>query len=231
MSVWMCKTLWSIQGVFPPRPHSSEDRLRIHRDPDQDRELTEEKWMVRSSIPCHVVCHMVKSAISWTNVICWPCVTQQNRNVYQNISAIIFTREHQSRFERVISPESQSSIKSTWFYLPYLWYHMRDQFALCYSCLDDSWRLKLLVYTWSAARALNGFAWTETQCRCSISCGPAVKQCPRMCLYLLKVTGVVCWSSRRFLRGDEMTNSIIFSRLDCSTLVASTHSWLRSALF
>lgn len=89
----------------------------------------------------------------------------------------------------------QSSIKTTLFYLPYLWYHMRDQFALCYSCLDESWRPKLLVYTWSAAQALNGFVWTETQCRCFISHSSAVQQCPQMCLILFKVIGVMCWSN------------------------------------
>lgn len=76
----------------------------------------------------------------------------------------------------------QSSVKTTLFYLPYLWYHMRDQFALCYSCLDKSWQLKLLVYTSSTAQALNGFMWTETQYRCSISHGLAIGQCPQICL-------------------------------------------------
>lgn len=40
-----------LQSAFLPRAQCSRDRLRIHHDPDQDKEVTEREW-VRGQMSC-----------------------------------------------------------------------------------------------------------------------------------------------------------------------------------
>lgn len=38
-----------IHGVFPCFPQYSQDKLHVHRDPDQDKALTEDEEMIKQS--------------------------------------------------------------------------------------------------------------------------------------------------------------------------------------
>lgn len=65
MSVHMCACVWCpamdwrpFKGVFKPHAQCCQDRLQTHYSPDQDKVLTEDKFMMVHALSSHALAYI-----------------------------------------------------------------------------------------------------------------------------------------------------------------------------